>query len=235
MNILFSRELQIAIATLSVVVLASLSFVPWNAAAETTISIDQVITAGDYRNYAVQLKASETVSIDLDVQSGSNLSFYFVDLTGLEEFKTVRSEGSGIFTFVTSLSEINTASMHKSEPAPAEGIFYLVITNDVDLDSRVAGTIKTSTQFPAVLFTVAIVALAAILAVAIIAAVVITRSLRAKAHQYVPPGHPTPQEQTHQHMAPKPVVQPNIKQACPKCGAGVAHGATICANCGARL
>jgi sensor domain CHASE-containing protein len=95
----------------------------------------------------------------------------------------------------------------------------------------------SSSEFPAALITTVLLVIAVAAVVVVVVALVITRSLRAKAQQYAPPGQPTPLGQTHQHMTAslKPVLQQSIGRVCPKCGAAVAREAATCPKCGTRL
>ena len=235
----YAGRSRVSIAAIALVLLASLSIVPTNASSEGTTSIDLVIGAGTYQQTPVAFQAGETVKIDADVQSGPDVGFYFVDQTGYDAFVTTWPAGIATFTaYIAELSEAKANSIHKSASAPADGLFYLIIANDdPSAASVVAGTVRTSSSFPAALLTVVLIAIAITAVVVVLVAVVITRSVRAKAQQYAPPGQPTPQGQTHQYMTStlRPVVQQSIGGTCPKCGATVARDAAACAKCGTRL
>jgi len=225
-------------AALAALIVTTLGVVPCSVASETTVYVAQEIAPGSYREYPLLLNAGDTVEIDLDIQSGPDAGFYFVDATGHDEFVGIWPAGVGGFSaFVEELSEVQSDSVHKSALAPSEGVFYLMISNnDTSQSSVVQGTIRASAQIPGTLLTVVLITIAAIAVVVVVVAILIGRSLRAKARHYVPPGQPIPQGQTHKHATEgmRPVVQ-QTSRTCPKCGAEVPRGTAACASCGSRF
>ena len=229
------RGRRVAFASLAVLAIATLSVASTCADSDSTIDINQTVVPGDYHDFPILVLRGETVEINVDVQSGPDLGFYFVDQTGFDE---LQSTWPAIpHTYVTELSSEGTGAMHRSGEAPSEGMFYLLITNSANntQSAKVVGTMKSAAPLPNSLFTILLVAIAAVFVIATIAALLITRSVRSKGQQYAPPGAPTRQGEIHQHIsAPKPVLQ-QTGRTCPKCGTTAASASVICAKCGAHL
>ncbi len=239
MFVLSPRRSKGSGAVLALVIIATLGAFPGNVSSGATATINHVVGVETYQEFQIAVQPGETIDIDVVVQSGPEVGFYFVDQIGFERFKSVWPADIGGFTeYDADLSATKASSIHRSEPAPSEGIYFLVIANsDPLLNATVVGSIRSANQFPAGALPVVVMAIAIIMVVAAAIAFVMTRSIRAKAQQYVPPGQPTPQGQTHQHAAAslKPVVQQDIGRTCPKCGAVVSRGASTCPKCGAHL
>jgi|GEM_PF-1646515 len=241
MKDLLRRESKTVASVLAIAALASLALVPPNVSAATIPVNDVIVEHSTYLNYTIPLQVSDTVTIDLDVQSGPNLGFYFMNEDGFDAYEKMM-EGSPAPSppsgYSPALSLEDTASIHKSD-MPGEGVFYLVILNDDPSQaSTVTGSIVYGAQYPDALFTILIIAIAVVFVIATVAAVLITRSMRARAQQYAPPGQPTPrppQSQSHPKVAPRPVVSQGAIQTCPKCRMPVPPGKAVCPNCGSRL
>ena len=224
-----SPALAVGLVVATLVLLPTTAFAAWS----TTIDVD--VDAGDFREFRLEAQAGDNVKIDIAVQSGPRVDFFFVNQTELDKLN-VTWPNAGQFDYFADFSSLNATSIHKTVTIPPGGFYYLVIANYDETLASAAGTISTTTQDPALLITIAVILISVGLVVALVVAVMVRRSFRSRLSHYSPPGKPTPPSLAHQHMqAQRQVVQQELGRPCPKCGYENSKGATLCSNCGAQL